>query len=512
MIGTNIFSHVSDEAKYVYLKPFVSPGSAFESGGDVQSKMAMIHESAITPIPVIPYATSVDRGVVEKATQAEANGLTELLRVLTPKTLHGVDQSISPATDTKLGNLKELRISDLTRDYASSDSSRMLSYRRLNDMMGVRKALVDNNSGSNNGFVEFANLYESYAYDLNKVISPLRTWNLIKKEIGNPWTQATETKLGIIRTIHINDAVRSDASIAISVKGIDYINATTSKRGVFKLLSSNYNRNAKDANEYVLTPNTMSKLSANSQYSGFFKLPSSHVNDSTQVTNSALGFELSKKISSSGGTITGTLKCDNIYSSSQVRRRMFHYMALYYMNSTTNTKIFNNNQLDGKIGLAGRPVGSIYHSTKSTNPSTLFGGVWYRISGGQTMMGQGTGYDGKSRRYFNAGTHKSDFTVTLNESHLPEHKHKSWGEAYATSGTKCVRYKQFRSVYGVRNACVEYESVDYWRFGYSGSRNNIGMAKTDNDNYMYYTSPQGGNKPHENMMPYYPVYIWRRIK
>lgn len=314
MSGTNIFTHISDEAQYVYLQPFVSPGAAFESGGDVQSIIAQINESALQPIPALPYATTSEDGAVEYSTQAEANGLSSLLTVLTPESLDWVDQFVSPATDTQLGNLQELSSGDLTRDYATSNASKLLSYRRLDEMMTVRAALTDDGTDQSRGFLEFANLSESLAYASDKFISPLRTWNLIKQEIPNPWSQATESAVGILRTVAPRDGKRSDPSIAITVGGLNHVDASTSKRGAFKLTSNNYNRTASDANEYVVTPGTISNLIATAGQVGFMQLPASYVNDPLLTTNAALGVDLATKLGPDGGTITGTLQCDNIQS------------------------------------------------------------------------------------------------------------------------------------------------------------------------------------------------------
>ncbi|UOL51186.1 hypothetical protein [Vibrio phage XZ1] len=512
MSGTNIFTHASDAAQYVYLQPFTSPGSAFESGGDVQSIMELFDDSALAPLPSLPYATTTEVGIVEYATQAEANALDDLLTVITPASLDGVDQFVSPATSTQLGNLQELRNTDLTRTYSSSDASRLLSYRRLNEMMTTRNALADDTTNESQGFAEFANLSETLAYNPDRFISPLRTWNLIKAEIPNPWAQATETYTGVLRTVAERDGYKSDGSIAITVKGLNYVKATTSKRGAFKLTQNNYDRNASDSDEYAITPGTIDNLIATPTKHGFFELPSSYVNDSTKATSAALGVDLNTLLGPDGGTITGVLKCDNIYTNIISRQKQSSYGGTYYTTVQEQREMFPNNQLDAKIGLEGRPVGSIFHCTSSVDPNEIFGGVWYKMRAGRTMIGQGIGDDGFTRRYYAAGSFSDIDRVQLYESNLPQHQHAGWGEAYTGSREGCIRYETHRSPYGVTYTCDEYNTVSYWRFGITGSRNNPGSKSTDRDNYMYYNEAVGGNEPHENMMPYYPVYIWRRVK
>ncbi|CAM0000246.1 tail collar fiber protein [Vibrio phage D480] len=513
MSGTNIFTHVSDEAQYVYLQPFTSPGKAFETGGDVQSLLEQIHVNALEPLPTLPFATTDEQGSVEYSTQAEANALDDVLTVLTPQSLDGVNTHVSPSTTTQLGNLREVRTSDLTRVTASSDDTRLMSYRRLDEMTSVRNALADDGSVESQGFARHSTLSEALAYNPTNFISPQKTWNLIKTEIPNPWTQATETESGVLRTVGQRDALKSDRTIAITVGGLNHVNATTSKRGAFKITDNNLSRDDEFANEYAITPATIANLIGTETQSGFFSLPTSFADESSEVTSAARGFELGQKLGPDGGVITGTLNCDNIVSKiTQSVKKTTSGGGTYYVDETRKRELFPSDHIDREIGLEGRPVGSIFHCTRNVDPNTQFGGVWYRVQGGRTMIGAGTGNDYVRKRSFSAGSQGGNRRERLAEKHLPVHKHASWGETYSTKNSTCIKYEEVRNPYGVTYYCKEYSTVNYWKFGKTGSRNNPGMGSTDSDNYMYYNSPVGGNGYHENMMPYYTVYIWRRVK
>ena len=60
------------------------------------------------------------------------------------------------------------------------------------------------------------------------------------------------------------------------------------------------------------------------------------------------------------------------------------------------------------------PVGSIYISYNSTNPSSLFGGTWENYGSGRVLKGINSG---------TAGTTGGSDTVTLKEANLPSHSH-----------------------------------------------------------------------------------------
>ena len=69
------------------------------------------------------------------------------------------------------------------------------------------------------------------------------------------------------------------------------------------------------------------------------------------------------------------------------------------------------------------PVGSIYISMNSTNPSTLFGGTWEAFGQGRVLIGAGTGNDGSTSLSFTAGGTGGEYKHTLSVSEMPSHTH-----------------------------------------------------------------------------------------
>ena len=116
------------------------------------------------------------------------------------------------------------------------------------------------------------------------------------------------------------------------------------------------------------------------------------------------------------------------------------------------------------------PVGSIYMSVNSTNPSNYFGGTWEPIKD-TFLLACGDTYA--------AGTTGGEATHTLKVEEMPSHNH-----GY-------TRSRLFFSDPPGQNA-IAYN-------------NNIGQA------IGAATNSTGGNKPHNNMPPYLAVYVWKRV-
>lgn len=121
------------------------------------------------------------------------------------------------------------------------------------------------------------------------------------------------------------------------------------------------------------------------------------------------------------------------------------------------------------------PVGSIYISTTSTDPATLFGlGTWEKIED-TFLLAAGAKYE-------NGTTGGEDAHVlTINE--MPKHSHK-----------------------------MKYDSV-----GWTAIKQNSGtdgMRENTASSYdgQYSTEEVGNGKAHNNMPPYLAVNVWKRIE
>lgn len=133
------------------------------------------------------------------------------------------------------------------------------------------------------------------------------------------------------------------------------------------------------------------------------------------------------------------------------------------------------------------PVGSIYLSVNNTNPATLFGGTWKRISQGRFLLGAGsnaansTDYWGAypaGKENFPAGEMGGEVEHTLTVAEMPSYTHP-------------VR--------------LEWSNPEGW--GLTG----VGAGSHALVDQGSVTGATGGGKPHNNMPPYLVCYMWQRV-
>lgn len=124
------------------------------------------------------------------------------------------------------------------------------------------------------------------------------------------------------------------------------------------------------------------------------------------------------------------------------------------------------------------PVGSIYISISSSNPSYTMGGTWQRFANGKTLVGVDE-YDIDFNSPNRTGGEKAHQT-TVEE--MPSHAHQFNTEA---AGSPIA-------------------------LGWENGNNSAMRAKLGNYTLGLPTTSVGGNKPHNNLQPYITVYMWRR--
>lgn len=121
------------------------------------------------------------------------------------------------------------------------------------------------------------------------------------------------------------------------------------------------------------------------------------------------------------------------------------------------------------------PVGSVYISINSTDPSILFGGTWEQLKD-RFLLAAGDNYE--------AGATGGEAAHTLTVNEIPSHNHDVYVRGSATATSK----------EGL--ATTAYTST---------------TEETDAGKLSSIIASTGGSKAHNNMPPYLTVYIWKRI-
>ena len=151
--------------------------------------------------------------------------------------------------------------------------------------------------------------------------------------------------------------------------------------------------------------------------------------------------------------------------------------------STTGSAFITYESFINNLKSKTYPVGSIYMSVDNTSPASFLGGTWEQILGkfllsSDDVLTDGTITTAGSYHVYSSG---GEATHTLKENEIPSHKHTIEGQKNDSAG------------YHHKGSQVGHPGItdggDYW-------------SKA--------TTATGGGKPHNNMPPYYTVYMWRR--
>ena len=150
------------------------------------------------------------------------------------------------------------------------------------------------------------------------------------------------------------------------------------------------------------------------------------------------------------------------------------------------------------------PVGSIYMSTVSTNPATLFGfGTWEAMPAGRVLLAQGKSSWGTT---YNAGSTGGEATHQLTVGELPKHKPN-------------ISMNTINLVGNGYNALLDNASsngiITVSTGNASGGGVDIGPKKNfainASHSHTLTISDVGSNQAHNNIQPYLTVYMWKRI-
>lgn len=144
------------------------------------------------------------------------------------------------------------------------------------------------------------------------------------------------------------------------------------------------------------------------------------------------------------------------------------------------------------------PVGTIYESTSSANPSTYFTGTtWARYGNGRVTVGQDSS-DGSFDSVNDTGGAK---TVALTSAQMPSHTHSFSGTTSSNGSHNHTYTYEWSRGSGISGAADGASSM------LTGTTSTVG---NHNHTFSGTTGGAGSGSAHENMPPYCVVYRWKR--
>lgn len=186
-----------------------------------------------------------------------------------------------------------------------------------------------------------------------------------------------------------------------------------------------------------------------------------------------------------------------------------NYTKTSWENDITPVSAENMNKIENQLKAltdAIYPVGSIYMSMSSTNPSNLFGGTWERIGVGRTLVSAGgdanavvdentytgRGTNSTTTTAFPVGETGGELSHALTTTEMPKHAHPfaaSKGHWESNSSASS------RTEVGTNSSSNKFVPSDKSMKNYTWV---TGVGKT------------GGDGSHNNMSTYLAVYMWKR--
>ena len=158
------------------------------------------------------------------------------------------------------------------------------------------------------------------------------------------------------------------------------------------------------------------------------------------------------------------------------------------------------------------PVGSIYMSTVSTNPATLFGfGTWEAMPAGRVLLAQGKSDWGTT---YEAGSSGGEATNQLTVGELPSHGHTASTDTininggFRLDGTEIGGTTSASGVFSIGSSFTPSKG-----HGNSGGGSNAGRNINFNSTHSHKITINnvGEGQSHNNIQPYLTVYMWKRV-
>lgn len=178
-----------------------------------------------------------------------------------------------------------------------------------------------------------------------------------------------------------------------------------------------------------------------------------------------------------------------------------------FMNSDVNVNVLKSTNVNPRTTYTELiniiyPVGSIYTSTISTNPNTLFGiGTWVSYGEGRVLVGKAA-----SGTFGTPGAIGGAETVTLTsaQSGLPAHSHPISDPGHVHSFVDYY-YSETGGIFGGAEGSHSSDGDNGPKTNFTHNTNSSGSGISILNN-----TTQNASEAHTNLQPYVVVYMWRR--
>ena len=150
------------------------------------------------------------------------------------------------------------------------------------------------------------------------------------------------------------------------------------------------------------------------------------------------------------------------------------------------------------------PVGSIYMSVSSTNPSTHFGGTWVAWGTGRVPVG----VNSNDTNFAIVEKTGGAATVTLTTAQMPSHSHGAGTLATNSTGSHTHNLKNQKTTWGASSGNkVLIDATS----GYTAVTNKATTsAGAHTHTVSGSTASAGSGSAHSNLQPYITCYMWKR--
>ena len=156
------------------------------------------------------------------------------------------------------------------------------------------------------------------------------------------------------------------------------------------------------------------------------------------------------------------------------------------------------------------PVGSIYMSTNSANPGTLFPDTtWEAYAQGRVLIGAGTGTDSRSeKKTFTAGSTGGEYNHQLTVGEMPSHNHSATITSKSITGyfpadTRDLYVSRYGGVFSQTNLGKQANGDD-------GNSFTKRYDMNASHSHTVTVNNTGSGQAHNTIQPYITAYIWRR--